>query len=497
MDLSENPFCLLGAMAGDDSAKITALIEDKTRSLNYKTLTQIQANLTNPQRRLAAEVAWLPGLQPEEVAGALLAFKTAPISLLALNLPPLARCNALASALPKAEDRLLEFILELVKAYDEINLTDLAKDLNAARGQGGWPLVLPKHLEVAVSDRKAYFLESIYAELEKLTPPKRLILLTTAISQDAALGQKPASSLLAETLGQFAKEVRLPLAHRTQTVLDDVFYLHSLIDSPPEGLTSQGPESLEGAAAKLVKSTKSWDQLAQPFQLLAKSLKKPHPESQVLALKIRELAFLAYNSGGYLTVALVLTDLLSEVFAEVVDVASQAQKDAAFLDELAKKRHEEDTKRLKADFLERLLATILNKTRDLETSLAAHPSHGLTNLDPQIEELRVLLNDVASEAKERETTQKVALTVRNLALRCHHRYGRADLALVLLTALAKIFDGQEPFASLFASDLKSLGQTDSEKPPDLSLARRPSLKLGLLALVAVILLILILAFFAL
>ncbi|MDR2421974.1 MAG: hypothetical protein LBE01_01190 [Deltaproteobacteria bacterium] len=487
MDLFENPFYLLGASIWDDSAKLAERVEVKSISLNYKTISQIMANLNSPRHRLAAEVAWLADLKPEDQPNALLALKKSPESLLELQgLPPLSKANLLTAALAQGDGRLTDIILALAAASAEIDPDQILETISQARAQAGWPAVQEKQVKLEVKARQAYFLSQTLAQLAGLSPPARLGLVRGLVEKATNLGEKPAPPLVAEIMDSFAKEVKTPLAARATEVYDCIFALHSILDSPKEPVEGQNAALIHPTLEKLIKSTKRWDAMAQPFQILAKSQSQKHPDSQVMAMKIRELAFYAYNAKGLLPVAQSLTELLREVFAESEDVSERAEKDKIFLDQLAKAQRERDNTQFKADFLNRILAVILEKIREIGSDL--EEKSDFSAVSPKIEELQALLGDISPKDKDDQAVQKVALMARALALSLCHRYGRPERAMDLLTALGRIFGSEEPFASLFASDLEAIGQIVKVLYPKLKFIRESNKKL----LLAIIILFLIL-----
>ena len=61
MDLLQNPFYILTATTRDNRQTIMALAEKRALLLDPNECRQARADLTLPRKRLAAEIAWLPG----------------------------------------------------------------------------------------------------------------------------------------------------------------------------------------------------------------------------------------------------------------------------------------------------------------------------------------------------------------------------------------------------------------------------------------------------
>ncbi|MDR2141792.1 MAG: hypothetical protein LBR11_08410 [Deltaproteobacteria bacterium] len=453
MDPLNNPFCLLSASVWDDSAKLQERISEKSLTLSHRTLARLHSILVDPRQRLMVEMAWLPGLSETESDHLLGLLKKTPERLLSQGsgpTPPLAQANLLVAALPQAQNRRLDFVLALAEAFDQIDPKEVLAAINEPRQKAGWPLANLDQIQMEIKERQAYCLKTIREQLDQLAAPQRLTFFTKLVEVGTNQGQKPPQTLVVEILNEFRQEAELPLNQRARRVFELISALHALIEAP-EG---QDAAKIISTAEKLSKATKIWDQLAQPFQILAKSQGQNQPNSQIMAMKIRELAFLAYNSHGYLSLAQNLTKLLGEVFAEVVDVAEQAEKDRVLLDQLAQVAEVKAKDQLSDDSIRQTLAQVVSLVKDINAQLKKNPQDA--ELTQEIDQLIALLGTIALSAQTEAAVEKVILMSRTLALSLRYHYGRANSAMAILSELSRIFQGTEPFGSLFASDLESI-----------------------------------------
>ena len=100
MDLADNPFYTLGATTDDDRRRIAELAEEKSLVGDEDSIRDARGVLTNPRRRLAAEVGWLPGLGTKRVAEVISLLEVNPSEVRrTTGLPALARANLLADAM--------------------------------------------------------------------------------------------------------------------------------------------------------------------------------------------------------------------------------------------------------------------------------------------------------------------------------------------------------------------------------------------------------------
>lgn len=67
MEFAHNPFFLLGASLQDNRRRIFDLGEEKSLLTGEDGVREATATLTNPRKRLAAELAWIPGLAPKQI----------------------------------------------------------------------------------------------------------------------------------------------------------------------------------------------------------------------------------------------------------------------------------------------------------------------------------------------------------------------------------------------------------------------------------------------
>ena len=65
MDILENPFWTLGALPRSNRHQIMSLAEKQGLLSDETVVSSARNMLINPRRRLEAEIAWLPGLEPD------------------------------------------------------------------------------------------------------------------------------------------------------------------------------------------------------------------------------------------------------------------------------------------------------------------------------------------------------------------------------------------------------------------------------------------------
>ena len=102
MDLLKNPFHILSATIRDDKIKIMDLAEECRILSDTNECMDAHSTLTRPQNRISAEIAWLPGVNPEHVDSLLKLLDSHPQNLLNIvDLTPLARANLLTAGVSR------------------------------------------------------------------------------------------------------------------------------------------------------------------------------------------------------------------------------------------------------------------------------------------------------------------------------------------------------------------------------------------------------------
>src|ERR1700682_4470823 len=124
--LHKNPFWVLWVSTRDPNQRIVESADEKALILNPDVCESARATLTNPRKRLTAEMSWLPGVSPTRAWQVATALKGGFVdNMLAVGLPPLARSNALSSAIElQSEDvlpiELSERVVSLARSDDAI-----------------------------------------------------------------------------------------------------------------------------------------------------------------------------------------------------------------------------------------------------------------------------------------------------------------------------------------------------------------------------------------
>lgn len=344
MDILRNPFYVLSASPLDSRATIKASFDALSLKVDQNWLQEAQSALTNPRKRLAAELSWLPGVDPRLYPELLKKTQlSAPELLVESDLPPLARANLLTSALQGMIQRdapnVALWVLQIARDFEKIDAQALLETVNAGRKAARFALVSDLSLiEDELREKRGYFRQALYAELKKLaTFPEISFALTRAAESATDVGKRQGPVLLDDLIDAYEVDAQKFLDEEEKTVKNLVERLRAgarrLIDSGPQ---PTGPD-LQPIVNELISALKQWDFYAQPIQVSARSRGLGHPASVALGTLIRCLAVDLSNTYARYDLSMQLTRALQTVFAEVEEVAEQTAEDAQALSEIERK----------------------------------------------------------------------------------------------------------------------------------------------------------------
>ena len=146
MDLLQNSFHILNASPRDNRRRIMELADERSLLLDSSECMEARSELTNPRKRLSAEVAWLPGIGPKRAGELLSIIESSPTDLLGVgNLSSIARANLLAAGIARLPDHnaddVAEWILEIAWAFEDLDPDELSVIINEERIVSGFPEV--------------------------------------------------------------------------------------------------------------------------------------------------------------------------------------------------------------------------------------------------------------------------------------------------------------------------------------------------------------------
>lgn len=335
MDLLQNPFYILNANSRDNRRRIMELADESSLLLDSSECMEARSNLTNPRKRLSAEVAWLPGIGPKRVGEALSLLESSPTDLLTVdNLSPIVRANLLTSGLARLSDHnvadVVEWILKISWAFENITTEELSVIINEERVVSGFPEVSDiSAVEAEIQERRRHYRQVIKSALDNLSPKELVEAVTVAVESTTDNGEKHGPILIADLVDSYEIEAQGFLDKEEGNIKNLVKKLRAAVD------TKRPDSTLAPMVNQLIQVVKNWDTVAQPIQVSTKSRGLDHDASRRVASMVRSLMIHMFNKHGKLDFAQQLTNMLQEVFAEVGCVAERTAEDAGLFGEIA------------------------------------------------------------------------------------------------------------------------------------------------------------------
>jgi hypothetical protein len=338
MDLFQNPFHILAATPRENRRRIMELSDERSLILDSSECMQARSDLTNPRKRLSAEIAWLPGIGPKRAGEVLSLLESSPSDLLGMDkLASIARANLLAAGLSRLpdyrSDDVAEWILEIAWAFEDIDTEELCAIINEERIVSGFPEVIDlSAVEAEIQERRRHYRQIIKSALDHLSAKELVEAVTVAVESATDDGEKHGPLLIADLVDSYEVEAQAFLEKEEGNIKALVEKLRSAVDA-------ERPDStLAPMVNQLIQVVKNWDTVAQPIQVSTKSRGLDHDASHRVAGLVRGLAICMFNEHGKLDFSQQLTKMLQEVFAEVGEVVERAAEDAIALDEIAEQR---------------------------------------------------------------------------------------------------------------------------------------------------------------
>lgn len=335
MDLLQNPFYILGASPRDNRQQIMELAEQRSLLQDPGVCMEAASNLTNPRKRLAAEIAWLPSIGPRRTEELFALLETSPANLLEVkNLSPIARTNLLASGLARLADyntnEVANWITKISWSFEELNPDELRILINEDRVVSKFPEVSDlTTVEDEIQKQRSYFNQVFKSALDNLPTLDLIKVITDVVESETRGGEMHGPILLDDLVDSFEVEALNFLEKEGENIKTLIKRLYASFNDKLHDAR------LSSAIEQLIKVVKNWDLVAQPIQVSARSRGLKHKSSHEIADLVRKLADKIYTKHGKLNFSQQLTRMLQEVFAEVDEISERTADDAARFKEIA------------------------------------------------------------------------------------------------------------------------------------------------------------------
>ena len=428
MDLLKNPFHILGATTRDHRHRIIELEEERSLLGDANECVESRSILITPSKRISAEVAWLPGVDPT-LYDEILRHLDAPNQIFfnINRLTHIARANLLVSKLSRLPNLLssntVERILTIAQTSETINSDTVCAILNEDRRVSGFPEITDLlAINDAIRKQKRYYSETVTSVLESLSIDTRAHVMTSLLETSTSNGRHQSPILIKDLIPAYELSAQDSLEQKQRIIEAQDAQLRVMVDAENPDTT------LTRIVDQLLESVREWDVIAQPIQLSQRSTGQRHDASFEIAWRFRRLAADLFHEHRRSDFSRNILNTLKDVFSEVPEIAEGLTEDLTSLEEQIRlERNVEQFEEINAQ-VEQLK----------EAADARRPHYTLT---PMVNQLIQTVKTWDTSTPPIEANNGVAIIVRNLALHLWNEHQKLDFAIRITNALISVFNG--------------------------------------------------------
>lgn len=339
MDLFKNPFHILNASIHDSRRKIKELADERSLTIDSNECTEAYSELTNPRKRLSAEIAWLPDIKPQKTQELLKLIESSDNSFYQQisigQFPSIVKANLVATYLNYSNNHnnLSELIAEISSVFDNFDPEEIIAIINKERLVSGFPEVSDiSAVESEIQERRRYYRQVIKSALDNLYPKDLVNTITSTIEKTTNYGEKQSPILIDDLIDSYEVEAQVFFTKEEENIKILADRIRTATDE------KQSSEELKNMVDQLITVVQNWGSVAKPIQISTKSRGLDHDSSNRVAGIVRDLLIYIFNKHGELDLSKKLTAVLQEVFAKVDKVIATITEDANALSEVEKMR---------------------------------------------------------------------------------------------------------------------------------------------------------------
>ena len=452
----DNPFYVLGASLADGRRDIVKRAEEQSLLIDSQKCNEACTVLTNPQRRISAEVHWFIDCdltQEKEIQEYIKRVLSGEddYSLVMDRFSPLTQLNAQLACIDaqdfKTPIRIKYYILIVSRQFEAIDTSSVLQQINEKRHESGFPEVTKLHdVDAAVDEIRSEIRQQLSLRLRTLPEAKYTEVVTMLAESYSGNQRYRGSAVLEDVIAEYQLYIDDTLQRKGQDITRTARFI------------IQGAKKIKvsEAVSDLIDSLYEWDKLAQPLQLGALTRGSSHEESVEMLEALRQLALKLHNEYGMSAESLAITKATQEVFKELPEYAELLGNDNETLTRLIEEKENEAE-------LVREVQAALNEFDTLQkqaSSVKAYPSRSsvdvfigkVINLDRIIKELKL---DAETKAKFRENLCYLA---RGVAIELHNTKHQTTLAMSIIGPLCDEFSDISPLKTKLYADYEALSK---------------------------------------
>ena len=340
MSIFENPFYILGATTRDNRSKINQLAEEMSLLTSSDECTVARNILTNPSKRLSAEINWFSGLSPKNVdliikyVTDLKEKRTAYLKIETFNL--LAQLNIIKEKFVYHDindfDGIIDIILDINDTFEATDFDDILTIVNEDRIVSRFPLI-EETMQVEGEFKQVRLdIQNMFNSTFTKYSQEEYIKIINKLANECIDENEILVGLI---INDILEAYKLKTKDLIEKQADDLITLAENVKN------EVGNVELDFMVDYLIQKVDIFDRLAQPLQLKARSEGTSHIESEEVARVIRNLAVELHNNLNATDLAIKLTNCLKTTFAELDEFAERTKIDSETLNSIKQQKQAE------------------------------------------------------------------------------------------------------------------------------------------------------------
>ena len=323
-DLTQSPFHLLSLSTRADRQEVVDGFEEALADgrVDEDVLARAQQAVLTPLSRLVAELSWLPSTPPpsqvREIVSNLEVSDFAAASGALERLQGVDKANLAADLCARSAGQ-IEFVNELLEAYESIAAKDILATLKDLRTASGFPIPDEKQVNNALTTlRKNHAKAALSCIVTAKRPGETLTDIVEAFLERSDGSVDQLLDLIVRDYDTWSQP-----------------YLRKVKERIESTIANCKTGSDQNTVDNLITLLAEWDTINQPVQLLDESKGHEEPRSKEIYGIVRDFCVWLANENGKYEDALAISRALLETFPELPAVAAQLTRDVDALETLA------------------------------------------------------------------------------------------------------------------------------------------------------------------
>ena len=453
----DNPFKLLGVLPTDGRREIVRQAEEKSLLLDAQKCSDARTTLTNPQRRINAEIHWFLDCQADEIKeieeyiSAELAGNTngdfewekkSALTQLNIQLACIGAQNfgKLSSA--------KFYILGISRLYESIDAEKVIQTINETRKQAGFPEVAKSQdIDAALNELRSEIRQMLSGGLQKLSRDKYIQIVTKLSESYSGTRRYKGNAVLEDLISEY------------QLYINDALHEQGQAITKTAQFVARGAKKIDvsRAVSDLIDRLYAWDKLAQPLQLGALTKGSSHDESKEMLRALRDLALKLHNEYSFSEESLAITKATQEVFKELPEYADMLSEDNEALTRIIGEKETEE-----------VMGSLLDNIKDAYEVLKNCPE---SQREAKTKDLITYIKNANTTIKKEFPDQKDAdelrstlgMVARSFAIELHNDFSRTEDAVKIINAIEPLFSDLSNLSDTLGQDKKTLNEIWNEQ----------------------------------